>query len=736
MSLHPDGNGQDGKGLDALSVQRRRLAEHRWRGLVWLTGDAYSCLDRAEAIWHRLSWKRPLWVSATRPSTIPAEAWLIPSRARTRLGGESDLLIIDAVSNGSGFDPDAFGALSGTLRAGGLLVLMTPPDWGNGPDSDYVRLAAHPWQPEQLSAHYLARLASMLQVSSGVIHWPQDGDPWLSGDYPDVPVADTRRPEDTDCLTRDQALVVARLVGLRRRRPLVITADRGRGKTAALGIACARLLAAGETELLVTAPRSAAVAPLFERLAVLCPQGQRQGNRFISSDRRVSFIAPDELTDRVRLGLEGGSGSWLLVDEAAAIPAALLGEWLTAFPRIAFATTVHGYEGSGRGFALRFRQRLERQTPDWKPCHLGEPIRWASGDPLEALVTRLLLLDAQPGDAVAPEVRLEYRTLRPADLIQDETRLHEIFGLLVQAHYRTTPADLRRLLDAPGIKLVSLDAEGTPQAVLVTLDEGGFDAELAEAVALGERRPRGHLMAQSLAAHAGSREALEGRLRRVLRIAVHPDRRREGLGSRLIDFAREQARRDGCQLLGASLGAEPGLIAFWQVHEWRAMRLGLTRETATGERAVMMVMPLDDRGTALVTALQVRFHRQLPGLLAFELADLDPLVVLALLAEFPPTKVLIDDIRDLADVTFGHRAPGLARPAIQAQVIHAATSQAWRQDKDLAVLAAWAFQGWNDTSLARRLGLSGKRQAMAWLRAFLGRLQASDVGLLKAHDGE
>ncbi|WP_372614509.1 tRNA(Met) cytidine acetyltransferase TmcA [Halomonas sp.] len=732
MSLH-----RIGKGLDALADHRRHLAERRWRGLVWLAGDVSSCLERAEAIWHRMSWQLPLWVSSCRPESIPAEAWLMPSSARTRLGGESDLLIIDAVSGGSGFDPDAFGALSGTLRAGGLLVLMTPPAWGTRPDPDYVRLAAHPWQIEQLSAHYLARLAGLLQASSRVIHWPEDGDLRLSGCYPDTPpVADIRHPEDADCLTLDQARAVARLVGLRRRRPLVITADRGRGKTAALGIACARLLAAGEMDILVTAPRAVAVAPLFERLLALCPRGRRVGNEVLLEGRRVSFIAPDELSAGVREGQLGGNGSWLLVDEAAAIPAALLGEWLTAFPRIAFATTVHGYEGSGRGFALRFRERLERQTPNWEPCHLGEPIRWASGDPLEALVTRLLLLDAEPGEAMAPGVPVEYQTRRPADLIHDETRLQEMFGLLVQAHYRTTPADLRRLLDAPGIELSSLDAGGTLQAVLATLEEGGFDADLAEEVARGERRPRGHLMAQSLAAHAGSREALEGRLRRVLRIAVHPGRRREGLGRHLIELAREQARRDGCQLLGASLGAEPGLLAFWQAQGWRAVRLGLTRETATGEHAVMMVLPLDDRGAALASALQARLHRQLPGLLAFELADFDPLVVLALLAEFPPMRILDDDIRDIADVAFGHRAPGLARPAIQAQVIHAAAFPAWRQDRDLAVLAAWAFQGWDTAGLSRRLGVPGKRQAMAWLRTFLGRLHVSGVGLLTAHDGE
>ena len=70
----------------------------------------------------------------------------------------------------------------------------------------------------------------------------------------------------------------------------------------------------------------------------------------------------------------------MLVDDAA-IPASLLARWL-AFA-IAFATTVHGYEGQ-RGFALRFRDILDRQAPQWRELTLQAPIRWSAGDPLEA----------------------------------------------------------------------------------------------------------------------------------------------------------------------------------------------------------------------------------------------------------------------------------------------------------------------------------------------------------------
>src|SRR5690554_1494786 len=333
-------------GVGRLLERAGALASRRWRGLVWLSGEAGDCRRAALALWQAGGWQAPLWVAPAPPPGLPEGACLAPGRARTRLGGEQDLLVVDAVSDGAGFDPDAFGALAGTLRAGGLLVLMTPADWGARPDADYARLAEHPWRPEQLGARYLARLARRLAEAPGVIRWPAGG--------ARAPVA------DPDCLTGDQAEAVARLVGQRRRRPLVITADRGRGKSAALGIACARLLAAGEGEVLVTAPRPAAVESLFERLAALCPEGRRQGTGFLLGERRVRFVAPDELMRLARLGEAGGAGARLLVDEAAAIPAALLGEWLDAFPRIAFATTLHGYEGSGRGFAVRFLPRLAR----------------------------------------------------------------------------------------------------------------------------------------------------------------------------------------------------------------------------------------------------------------------------------------------------------------------------------------------------------------------------------------
>jgi len=792
----------------ALNAYQSTMRRERWRGLVAIVASYECAVAAARCVVddhvRQPSVSRSLWVARQPVAGLADEVVVLPpGKARTRLGAEHDLVVIDAVSPGEGLDPDALGALSGTLVAGGLLVLLLPDNGGRAPDADYRRLAEHPRPWESLSSRFLERLHRRLGTLDAVLTWhPGEG-------TVDVPVKPAgvagsgavatpsrqRQPgSDVDCLSADQAQAVARLVRLRRRRPLVITADRGRGKSAALGIACARWLARGEADggavdIVLTAPRASSVDAVFERLVALRPTARRDGLTLTDPGGRVRFVAPDALSQGVAGREEGGAGSVLLVDEAAAIPAALLATWLGVFPRIAFATTVHGYEGSGRGFALRFRAVLDRLTPDWKALHLTTPIRWASGDPLEAATADLLLLDAQVGAPSHGQTDVGVGAIRTLDrdaLSRDETRLRGVFGLLVQAHYRTTPADLRALLDAPATRILELaDATAlrTMSGVLVSTDEGGFDVELAERVARGERRPRGHLLAQSLAAHAGEPEALTARLRRVTRLAVHPDLRRRGLGARLLNEGIAAASADGRDLFGASFGADGGLLAFWRAQGFAVVRLGLTREAATGEHAVMVARATSERGVALLSRLRRRFARQLPALLAFELNDLAPDALVMLLAETAThpsgtepapgdvpleTALSPSDLRDLHAMAHGARDPALVRPAIQALVQWGAVSGrlgprgavsgrlgpsgavSGRLGPNGAVserlgpngagrapvttitdaadpalwLAAWAWQGRDMEQLARSLGLSGRRQVLEALRSAVAQLLA------------
>ncbi|REC94698.1 tRNA(Met) cytidine acetyltransferase TmcA [Kushneria indalinina] len=703
----------------ALHQWRQTLNSARHRGLVWLCGPAQAVRARAAAVLEALALTDVLWAGLpARDDVAPAVEPLAMNKARTRLGTEQGAVVFDAFN---GFDPDAFGALAGTVRAGGLVILLTPDDWGQAPDGDYARLADHPFDGSQLSSRYLARLARLLKEDAQVARW-------IVGQRLILPTAEapistpSASVEDGDCLSPDQARAVAAITRLRRRRPLVLTADRGRGKSAALGIGAAQRLMQNDTRILITAPRFSSVAPVFERLAALLPDGVLQDQRFVWQGGEVCFVAPDRLVENLEHW--GGDGSVLLIDEAAALPAALLHEALRHFPRVVFATTVHGYEGSGRGFALRFRARLDQHAPQWKALTLDTPVRWAAKDPLERSVTRLLALAAEPpSDDGTGDTAYHHRLDRDA-LALDEPRLEGLFALLVQAHYRTSPADLRTLLDGPGIGIETLESapvagEGRLLAVAVTVDEGGFDDHLAEQIARGERRPRGHLMAQSLALHGGVVEAATHRLRRIMRLAVLPGRQRQGLGRRLVAHIVEGARADDRALLGASLGAEPGLMAFWQRCGLSSVRLGLHPETSTGEHPVMMSRALNERGAALQRLLDGSMAAQLPGLLAFELSTLSPAVVAQTLRDqrviAPASPVAAR--AQLDRLAFG-QAPLV--PSRQALVwcVHQALHDRGEAaiSPELITLCGLLWQGHSLTWLARRENLTGSAQAMDWLR--------------------
>lgn len=711
---------------DWLVDQDDDLQRRRWRGVLWIADDASRARRKALSLMAAGRWRSPLWIgpefsSLSDISTGPhVSVRLSATRARSRLGSEHDLVVFDAVSALAGFDPDAFGAISGTVQAGGWLVLLTPAHWqlpDSGewrPDTDYGRLAHWPHGVETLTTNYLQRLAGMLQRRSDVPTWPADDS------LPSAPaLADLFTPEhhtsehhtseyhapehhatghpvaDEDCLTADQATAVSRLTRMRRRRPVVLIADRGRGKSAALGIAAARRLRQGERRLWITASSLVAVEAVFERLERLLPEGRREAGRFEVDLNghvcRVEWLAPEQVVPELASAdIDARSPPTLFVDEAASIPAARLTAWLQRFPRIAFATTVHGYEGTGRGFEVRLRDALDRLTPEWKRLTLQTPIRWGVGDPLETLTRDLLCLDAEVAEAEAvssalPETPITYAWLDRAALAQDEARLGPLFGLLVQAHYRTSPSDLRQLLDGPDIHLLAAfvgDDAGKQHAVgiCVVQQEGGFDATLANAIYRGQRRPRGHLLAQSLATHGGYEEAALARWWRIMRIAVHPATRRRGVGAALVEQVAATARAYGLDRLGVSFGAEPALIRFWRRQGFVSLRVGLTREASSGEPAQMMGRGLTEGASSSLARMNDDFARCLPDLLASELRDIEPLVVAAWLHEGAAPVVPADLAERLGWFAAGGGELALIRPWLRPAWL------AWWRQRPLASL--------------------------------------------------
>lgn len=713
--------------IEALAAALGRACRASYtRRMLVLAGDPGWTLAAAEAALAGLAQPAAAWLS-DRNLTL---AHRPIDRGAALLGGETDCLIYDAWS---GLDPDSLAAAAGALRGGGLLLLLTPPLalWSDLPDPQGHRIAVHPFAPSALSGRYLRRLARTLATAAAVHILAQgtqtpEPTPAVSGIAPGV--ASPTTSSSPSPRTADQAgaltLILATARG-RAHRPLVLTSDRGRGKSTVLGLAAAELARVHPARILVTAPRRSAVEPLLTQAALGLPGAAVRRDRIVLGEARIEFIAPDALW-RARPGAD-----LLLVDEAAGIPAPVLTDLLRTYPRIVFATTVHGYEGSGRGFEVRFRQTLDRLTPLWRELRLSEPIRWAVGDPLEGALARALLLDAAPapdaavGDSTLAGVCCE-RLDRDA-LASDEPLLRGIFGLLVLAHYQTRPMDLRHLLDGPNLGVYALRLGDTPVATAIVATEGRLDLGLAQAVFDGRRRPRGHLLPQTLCAHAGLAEAPSLGFARVVRIAVHPALRRRGLARRLLEAITSDAQAQGLDLIGASFGADPDLLRFWARCGLAPAHLGTSRNAASGMHSAVVLRPLTPAGETLLARARVRLGERLPALLAGPLRALEPPIVAALLTR-SAAQVCIspEEERELTAFARAQR-PFEASLPLLARLSSARLGEALARgllsetEVELVVAQVLQYRGWGEPTRALTAS-EGRARDIARLRQAAGRL--------------
>jgi len=667
-------------------TERISASTDQQRELILLEGERDRGLRVATEFIAKRESERPIWVSnAPIPDAIP------PAKRQQLLGGECDLLILDLWS---GLDADTLGAAVGSLRGGGLLLLLTPAlaDWPSRVDPEAARLATYPYSAAEVGTRFIGRLARLLQpfarapgVEQPNLEQP-NAEAGIDSGHPSLlrqpaqqtaatqgrPAADqpsligrlftgepTSSRSSAQPATPDQAEAIAAIRALaagRARRPLVITADRGRGKSAALGIAAGQLIATRRLRIIVTAPRRSAVETLFAHAVArlqadsttalqAAPDGfpncwpdrspdcsQENSPKAAQEDAPktlLRFLAPDALL------ATRAPADLLLVDEAAGLPAPLLEALLMRYPRVCFATTVHGYEGSGRGFDIRFRALLDRDTPGWRALRLHRPIRWRQGDRVEQWTNQVLLLDAEPA-ADAQVAAADLTSVRFARhdrdaLAANEPLLRQLFGLLVLGHYQTRPNDLRHLLDGPTLEVATLSLDGLVLATALIAREGRLEPALLQPIFEGHRRPRGHLLPQTLSAHAGLREAPSLGFARIVRIAVHPAAQRQGLGRRLVASLAVQAREDGFDLLGASFGASPELLAFWRRCGLLPLHLGTHRNTASGARAAVVLQALSPAGRGLIEQARERLQRDLPTLLSGPLQDAEPAIIAALL---------------------------------------------------------------------------------------------------------
>jgi tRNA(Met) cytidine acetyltransferase len=563
------------------------------------------------------------------------------TQAQSLLGETFDAVVVDCHE---ACRPNALGSVVGTVDGGGLLCVLAPPlaEWPTHRDDFDASLAVPPFEVDDVTGHVRQRLVTTLRQHAGVAIVNVDGEPTVERDgltdpdprsetpAPTVP-SDTAFPTTAyeAALTHDQTRALRALEALREGEAVVVEADRGRGKSSAAGLAAASLAFEGN-DVLVTAPRFANAAEGFARAQELleeCGTLTDHGDgapprRLETATGRVRYSAPAEATALP------GDPDVVIVDEAAAVPVRVLESFLAA-DAVAFVTTVHGYEGAGRGFSVRFQDRLAEAKRSVTDCEMREPIRYAPGDPVERWAVRALALDARPPvtEAVseASPATVSYERIDPATLATDEARLKALFGLLVLAHYRTEPDDLARLLDAPNVSIRALVHDGHVVSVALLAREGALSPDLRASMYEGAR-VRGNMIPDVLTSQLRDEAAGEAVGQRVLRIATHHAVRSEGLGSLLLERVRNEFA-DQMDWLGVGYGATPELIRFWRANGYHAVHCSTTRNDRSGEHSLVMLDPTSPAGEALCERHTAWFAGRVASMCTDPLASLDADVV-------------------------------------------------------------------------------------------------------------
>lgn len=298
------------------------------------------------------------------------------------------------------------------------------------------------------------------------------------------------------CKTLDQAKAVLKFIeGISEktlRSTVALTAARGRGKSAALGLAIAGAVAFGYSNIFVTSPSPDNLHTLFEFVfkgfdalqyqehldyeivQSLNPEFNKaviRVNVFREHRQTIQYIHP---ADAVKLG----QAELVVIDEAAAIPLPLVKSLLGPY-LVFMASTINGYEGTGRSLSLKLIQQLRQQSAQSQvsttaenkttttarlasartlhEVSLQESIRYAPGDAVEKWLNDLLCLDCLNITRIVsgcplPEACELYYVNRDTLFCYhkaSEVFLQRLMALYVASHYKNSPNDLQMLSDAP-----------------------------------------------------------------------------------------------------------------------------------------------------------------------------------------------------------------------------------------------------------------------------------------------
>ncbi len=637
----------------------RKIAERRPLNVLYVFHDEFDDARIRKEITKRAVKEKGSLLQQTTSRYEESEKYL---------GTTFQALVLDLTND---LKPNDVGRLVGVVEGGGLIIIQAPPwnEWDTKLTLFKQNLLVPGFdEPRHVFISWFKR--KLLQHKTNLFVYDVDKDELISGEpLKTVPpkkdsiivIPEKRLFPDSIyklALTNDQVKVIKNLEWLYdkptrgQKKAIVVTADRGRGKSCAVGIGLIGLAKTlGEIKhrvrILVTAPSLSNVQSLMElaykaaEVAGLNPKAVKRGGRILEIQGKKFSLEYWEPINIPKL-----SADIVAVDEASGIHVPLLHKIWKSHKRLVFAATIHGYEGAGRGFNVRFLEAL-RKDPNTKLIKLtmDEPIRYAKNDPIEKWLFDVLLLDAEPAELDEEDFKqikhgeIEYLELDPYWLFspEGEETLRQLFGIYVLAHYRNEPDDLAMLADAPHHRIRALRTKKTKKVVSAAqvAEEGGLSDEMIDRLLRGEKIA-GNIIPDRLLKHQRIIEYGKMKGWRVVRIATHPDAQSKGLGSILLGNLYLEVERRGLDWLGSGFGVNHKLLRFWKRNGFQVLHISPDRNPVSGEYTILVMKPLSETAKKAVEISSREFKWKLLHSLYDTYRDLETEIAIEMLDQDPP----------------------------------------------------------------------------------------------------
>lgn len=447
-------------------------------------------------------------------------------------------------------------------------------------------------------------------------------------------------------ITVDQYNVITELLKIsqevkRSETLITITANRGTGKSSALGIFLGLFLSNNpQIKNIIISGISKNSIELIKTFFIKTIAKLNLKYRYLKQSRSYNVI---KVSNRYTLTFTDFKSisvpiytDLLILDEAASIPINSLKRIVKEKYLKIFLTTTHGYEGTGKAFSFKFLKSVEESGKyNHLNFSLNQPIRYRADDHVEKLIYRIFLLDVELQDldnvnSIISQNDLSIQFLKDKEILFSldyAQKLRNIFSILIHGHYRNQPNDLLLLSDSPKHLLtkISISTDRQEELVIGTAHlsvEGGIENPqlvLEEDYHKGDLIPLVGIryLSEKIAPLIGIR---------FVRIAIRPDLVLKGLGRKFMDLFFQELSNMQLNLdwVGTSFGSSIKLVKWWGKFGFFPIHIRSIKSSETGEWSIVMIRPLNEPSMSIFTEASRSFLTHFLVLLRHSLSSMKP----------------------------------------------------------------------------------------------------------------